>query len=203
MTTILLGIILIMSLIAFKNEEYRNKWIFNPYLTKERNQWYRFVTSGFIHGDFMHLLINMLVFWSFGQAVESYFAYVFGQMATGYYLMLFFGALIISDLPTYFKHNSNPNYNALGASGAVSAVVFSSIVFAPMANIYLYGIIGLPGILLGLIYLGYTFYMGKKGADNINHDAHLWGALFGFGFTIILKPELFMHFVNSIIDAFV
>ncbi len=202
MTTILLGIILIMSVIAFKNEEYRNKWIFNPYLTKERNQWYRFITSGFIHGDFMHLLINMLVFWSFGQAVESYFAYVFGQMATAYYLMLFFGALIISDLPTYFKHNNNPNYNALGASGAVSAVVFSSIVFAPMANIYLYGIIGLPGILLGLIYLGYTFYMGKKGADNINHDAHLWGALFGFGFTIILKPELFMHFVNSIFDAF-
>jgi membrane associated rhomboid family serine protease len=203
MTTILLIIILIMSLISFRYEEYRNKWIFNPYLVKEHGQWYRFITSGFIHGDFMHLLINMLVFWSFGEAVESYFSYVFGEKAIWYYLIMFFGALIISDLPTYFKHNNNPNYNALGASGAVSAVVFSSIVFAPMANIYLYGIIGLPGILLGLAYLGYSFYMGKKGADNINHDAHMWGAIFGFGFTIILKPSLFMHFVNSIKDAFI
>lgn len=192
-----------MSLLAFKNENLRRKWIFNPYLVKEKKQWYRFITSGFIHADFMHLLINMLVFWSFGKAVESYFASIFEENATWYYLLLFFGALIISDLPTYQKHHNNPHYNALGASGAVSAVVFSSIVFAPMANIYLYGIIGLPGILLGVAYLIYSVYAGKKGGDYINHDAHLWGAIFGFGFTIILKPSLFIHFIESIKNAFI
>ncbi len=198
MTLYIVIISCIVSFIAFQNQKVSHALIFNPYLVAQNNEWYRFVTSGIIHADFIHLLVNMFVLYSFGGVVEDYFGYLFGTMGTYYFLVLYLGGLLVSIVPSFVKHKHNPHYNALGASGAVSAVVFSYIIFQPLQKIYLYGLIGIPGIVAGVLYLGYSWYMGKKGGGNINHDAHLWGALFGIVLTIGLKPSLAISFVNEL-----
>jgi membrane associated rhomboid family serine protease len=172
--------------------------IFNPYMIQVRRQWWRFFTCGFIHADWLHLGINMLVFWSFGQAVETYYGYVFEDKSVFYFILLYLGGIVISITPSYKKHLHNPGYNALGASGAVAAILFTAILFDPLKPIYLYGIISIPGIILGIAYLAYSYYMDKKGNDHINHDAHFWGAVFGVVFTLALKPTLFLHFIDKL-----
>lgn len=198
MTIMLVFVTVIISIIALNNEQLMGKLIFNPYLVQHRKQWHRFITSGFIHADWMHLLINMFVLYSFGKVVELYYQAVFDDKGNYYFLLLYFGGILFSVTPTYGRHKNDPGYNALGASGAVSAIVFAAILFDPMSKIYLWGIIGFPGIVLGIVYLAYSWYMGKKGGDNINHDAHFWGAVFGVLFTVLLKPTLAMHFISRL-----
>lgn len=205
MTIYILIVTAIVSIIAFSNQEVMQKLIFNPYLVQHKNEWYRFITSGFIHADTMHLFFNMFVLFSFGEAVEFYYASAFPQNGTFYFIMLYVGALIISDAPSFAKHKNNFMYNALGASGAVSAVIFSAIIFNPLSPIYIFGIIKLPGVIVGLSYLIVEYYLGKKGGDHINHDAHLWGAIFGIIYTIGLKPTLALNFIEELthlMDAF-
>ena len=175
-----------------------NKLIFNPYMITEHRQWYRFITSGFIHADWIHLAVNMFVLWSFGNVVEHYYNAVFEDKGYFYYSILYLGGLIISITPSYKRNMHNAGYNALGASGAVAAVLFAAILFRPLDKIYLYGIIGLPGILVGVAYLAYSFYMDKKGGGIINHDAHFWGAVFGIIFTVTLKPSIFLNFLDQL-----
>lgn len=202
MTNILVLITVLVSLAAFSNKDLRYRLIFNPYMVSERKQWYRFISSGFIHADFLHLFINMIVLWSFGNAVERDFKSIFNEQATYYFTLLYIGGLVISITPSYKRHQHNPAYNALGASGAVSSVLFAAILLRPLDNIYLYGIIGVPAIIMGVLYLGYSYYMDKKGGDLINHDAHFWGAVFGFLFTILLKPSLALYFIDQIAGVF-
>lgn len=197
-TLIIVIVTSLVSIMAFQNEALMNKLIMNPYVTKHRNQWYRFITSGIIHADWLHLLINMFVFYSFGGIVEKYYSAYFGELSTYYFLVLYFGSMINSILPSYVKHHEHPHYNSLGASGAVSAIVFAYIIFDPLSNIYLYGLLGIPGIVAAILYLVYSWYMARKGGDNINHSAHMWGAIFGFVYTIILRPELFMNFIEEL-----
>lgn len=200
MTLYIIILTVIVSVIAFQNEEIKYKLMFRPYIVNSNNEWYRFITSGFIHADWMHLLINMFVLYSFGNAVESYYEFVFPEHATYYFILLYLGAIIISDLPTYKKHTHDPSYNGLGASGGVSAILFASIIFNPWQKIYLYGIIGIPGIIAGVAYLFYSYYMDKKGGTNINHGAHFWGAMFGLIFTIALKPSLGLYFIHKLFE---
>lgn len=190
----------VISLIGFTQPGILSKLMFNPYSIAHRNEWYRFITSGFIHADWMHLLINMFVLYSFGQAVEFYYHTTFPEHGSYYFILLYAGALIISVAPTYAKHKNNAYYNALGASGAVSAVLFAAIIFNPLSPIYIYGLIKLPGIIVGAAYLFYEYSMGKKQDGNINHDAHLWGAIFGMLFTISLKPSLIIDFFSKLTD---
>lgn len=188
-----------VSLAAFNQPGLRDRLIFNPFVIQSRGEWYRFLTSGLIHSDWIHLFVNMFVFYSFGPRVEEYFDYLFEGHATYYFLLLYFGAMITSILPTFRKYRHQPSYNALGASGAVSGIVFSFILFNPLERLCLYGILCLPGILFGAGYLIYCYYMDKKGGGRINHDAHLWGAVFGFVFTVFLKPELFLLFFQKLV----
>jgi membrane associated rhomboid family serine protease len=197
-TTILVIITCIVSFSAFQNTALRERFIFNPYVIHNRRQWYRFISSGLIHADWVHLLINMFVLYTFGKIVESNYRVVFEERGTYYYLLLYFGGMAFSIVPTYSKHKDNPGYNALGASGAVAAIVFAFILFHPMEKLYLYGLLGLPGILFGVLYLGYCYYASRKQSDFINHDAHFWGALFGVVFTIILKPQILQVFLNQL-----
>jgi membrane associated rhomboid family serine protease len=187
-----------ISIAAFYNREIMGRMIFNPYMINARNEWWRFLTCGFIHADWLHLGINMLVFYSFGQAVEQDYVFAFEDKAVYYFLLLYFGGIVISITPSYKKHLHNPGYNALGASGAVAAILFTAILLDPMRPIYLYGLLGVPGIFLGVAYLIYSYYMDKKGSDHINHDAHFWGAVFGVVFTLSLKPKLLLHFIDKI-----
>jgi membrane associated rhomboid family serine protease len=161
-TIILVVANVIVSLLAFQHRGLQQRLIFNPYVIYQRGQWYRFITSGFIHADWMHLLLNMFVLYTFGQIVEANYRDIFGDKAIYYYLLLYFGGLAISIAPTFAKQKQNPGYNALGASGAVASVMFAFILFHPMENLYLYGLIRLPGILFGALYLGYCYWAAKK-----------------------------------------
>lgn len=165
-----------------------------PYYEKREKQYYRWISSGFLHADWTHLIFNMFTLFFFGRAVELYFN-GYGLGGNIAYITLYFLSLIASSIPAYVKHNNDGNYRSLGASGAVSAVIFSAIIFDPWTKIYLYGAIGIPAVLYAVLYIIYCVYAGRKNADNVNHDAHLWGAVFGLVFTLILigavNPALF------------
>ena len=197
-TLILVIITVLTSLYAWQKQDILRKWIFNPYSVNKYKQYYRFVTSGFIHNDFIHLLFNMLVLWMFGEQVEYVFTALYGVTGTVLYVVLYILGIIVSDIPTYLKHKDHAYYNALGASGGVSSVLFSFILFDPTQKLYLYGILGLPGIVWAALYVLYSAYMGKREGDNINHDAHLYGGLFGIAFTILIYPKVIMHFIEQL-----
>lgn len=197
-TLILVIITVLTSLYGWQNNNILKKWIFNPYTIYKYKQYYRFITSGFIHNDFMHLLFNMFVLWMFGVQVEYVFTMIYGTMGTVLFVALYILGIIVSDIPTFIKHKDHAYYNALGASGGVSSVLFSFILFDPTQKLYLYGLIGLPGIVWAALYVFYSAYMGKRAGDNINHDAHLYGGLFGIAFTILIYPRVILLFIEQL-----
>jgi len=199
MTIILILITTLVSFIGFYNNTVTSKLIFDPLAIKQNKEWWRFVTCGLLHSDFLHLFINMFVLYSFGQATEMYYSYAFGSKSTVLYLMLYISGIFAANVSTYYKYQNSPTYRSLGASGAVSAVLFTTLIFNPYAKIYLYGILGLPGILLGVAYLIYSYYMSKKEGDHINHEAHFYGALYGILFPIAFKPALFLVFIRQLL----
>jgi membrane associated rhomboid family serine protease len=186
----------LVSLAGFSNHNYINKLILWPIRMKEGSQYYRFITSGLIHANWPHLIFNMLTLYFFGPVVEQVYGYLFGK---GVYLIFYVLALVVSDIPTFLKHQNNPGYRSLGASGAISSVLFASIIFDPWNKIYIFFIpIGIPAFIFGLLYLGYCMYMSRQQVDGINHSAHFWGALFGVAFTLALKPQLINLFIQHI-----
>ena len=197
-TLIICLVTALVSLAAFNNQGMMSAWMLDPYLVHHRNQWWRMLSSGFIHADFMHLFFNMFSFYFFGRAVETYFNFIFEEKGFFYYLLLYLGAIIIANTPTLAKHKDNHWYRSLGASGAVAAIIFTAILFDPWNKIYFFGIIGIPGVLFGPLYLYAEYRMSKMGNTGINHDAHYWGALFGVIFPIMLKPGLFFAFLNAL-----
>ena len=192
-----------VSIAAFSNREIMAKMQFNAYLINHRKEWHRFLSYGLVHADWVHLFINMFVLYSFGRIVITYFNHFFGMQGWLYYILLYLGGLGFSVLFDFGKHKENFYYTAVGASGAVSAVVFSSIIFQPMGKIYLFLIpIGIPAFIFGFLYLIFSAYMSKRSSDNIGHDAHFWGAVFGFAFTILLDFNLFSRFIDQIMNGF-
>lgn len=199
--SITLALIVITSLISFyalSNGTFLESWMMNPYKVVQKGQYYRLLTSGFIHADFGHLFFNMFSFYFFGSQIEQIFAELFGSQGAVYLVLFYLAGIIISDIPTLLKHKNDPGYNSLGASGGVSSVIFGSILFFPTAKLYLYGIIGLPGFIFGLLYLGYSVYESRRGAGYINHDAHIYGALFGLIFMAAVYPPAVPAFFGQI-----
>jgi membrane associated rhomboid family serine protease len=198
-TLIIIVISSLVSIAAFSNRELYRRLVFNAYDIRHFKHGYRFLSYALIHADWIHLLVNMMVLYSFGSAVETYYDVIFAQKSIFYFLLLYVGGTVLSTTPAYGKYKDDYSYNAVGASGAVSAVVFASIVFDPLNKIYLFFIpIGIPAIIFGVLYLAYSWYMAKKNIDNIGHDAHFWGAVYGFVFTIAMKPSMAMHFLNQL-----
>ena len=191
-TVIIIAITCIVSILCFNGMLNGNKLIFNAYQVWHRKEWYRMLTSGIIHSGWGHLFFNMLTLYFFGRVVEQYFSAAFGGvLGAVLYVMLYVSALAISSLGDLVKYRDNWNYNALGASGAVSAVLFASILFAPKMGIYIYLIpIPVPGYIFAPLYLLYCWYMAKRNMDNIGHTAHFWGAVYGILFPIICKPDV-------------
>ncbi|MFM1912833.1 MAG: hypothetical protein RIR51_671 [Bacteroidota bacterium] len=189
-----------LTLLAWNNEKILMNWTMNPYMIRHRKQYYRFLTSGFIHADFTHLLFNMFTLFFFGMYLEQTFENIFGSSGKVLYFVFYILGILVADIPTYIKHKNNHHYNSLGASGAVSAVVFGMILFYPTEKIYIFGLIGIPGILYAILFVWYSYAMEKRGRDFINHSAHLYGALFGWLFVSILYPYVWIHFINEIIN---
>jgi membrane associated rhomboid family serine protease len=186
-----------VSLLTMNKPQVLHKFMMNPYMISQRNQYYRMVTSGFIHKDHMHLIFNMFSFYFFGTQLEYIFQYIFGPMGIPYFILLYLLGIVVSDIPTLIKHRNNYHYNSLGASGAVSAVIFACILFQPLQNICLYAVLCFPGFILGIVYLIYSYYSAKKSRDGINHDAHLYGALFGIAFCMVLYPDVIGIFLEQ------
>ena len=197
-------IIGLVSYQAFQDSTLRYKLIFNPYQVKHSGEWYRFVTHGFIHADWNHLIFNMLSFYFFAPIVEQYFKGIWGPvLGSVYFVLLFVGAMVVSSLKSYIQHQNNHYYNSLGASGGVSAVIFAAILFMPTMKMSLILIpIPITAYIFGALYLVYSHYMAKKGIDNIGHDAHFWGAVYGFIFPILLEPAFFSEFIRLILNGY-
>jgi len=198
-TIIIIVITALMSLAAFQSADLMDRWIMRPYLVRHNNQWYRFITSGLIHANWPHLFVNMLVFYSFAGVVFAYYDAYFANKAVYYFLILYFGGMVIADLPTYMKHQNDPGYASLGASGAVSAITFAFVLMEPRETLYVMGVLPVPAIVFGVLYLLYTQYAAKRGGDNINHSAHFYGAVFGIVFTILLRPNFAVDFVHKLL----
>ena len=193
-----------ISVLAFNNLDLFNKLKFNAYMVWHKNEYSRLLTNGLIHSGWMHLGFNMYVLWMFGEMIEPVFSspdffpytYKFGKAL---YIIMYVVAIPISSVLSLIKHKNNHYYNAVGASGAVSAVVFTTILLAPTMPLGIIFIpIQLPAYIFGLLYLAYTFYMSKRGKDNIGHDAHFIGSIFGLIFPILLNPGLVQHFIYQI-----
>jgi membrane associated rhomboid family serine protease len=196
-TIIIVALTTVVSLALMNNSVGKSRLIFHPVTIQNHGQWYRFISSGFIHADFWHLAINMFVLWSFGTAIETYYyPAVWDSGVASKFLGLYFGGIVVSSIPSYLRHKNDSRYAALGASGGVSAVVFAAIIFAPWQNLYIYGAIPLPQIIAGVAYLYYSWHMDKKANDNIGHMAHLTGAIWGFVYTAALEPRLFSRFIE-------
>lgn len=201
MTFFFIGITVIVSFVAFNRRDIFDGLKFNAYFIHQRKEWYRFFSYGLIHADWMHLMINMFVLYSFGEIVEQFFNYYFEFKGYIYFALLYIGGIGFSSLFDYGKYKKDIYYNAVGASGAVSAVVFSSIILYPVGKIFLFFIpIGIPAPIFGILYLAYSVYMGKKGTDNIGHSAHFWGAIYGIAFTIAIKPQLLIIFYQMLFN---
>lgn len=196
MTLIIIAVTCIISYLAFNDPSLRSKLLFVPAAVKERGESYRFLTHGFIHGDFMHLLFNMYALYIFGDAAEYTFDIIFGTTFGKLgYLVFYLAAIAASSFVVYSRHQDNYGYSALGASGAVAAVMWPFIMLAPW-NWFIFPPV--PAIILGFGYIAYSHYADKKGGTNIGHNAHLWGAIFGLAVYVILcfflAPEILDHF---------
>ncbi len=198
MTIILIAITVAVSYAAFKSGKLMDQLQFNASKIYYKKEYHRLITHAFVHANWEHLLVNMIVLFSFGQAIEKYFAYNFGNNHIAYYFLLYFGGILISNLYALFKHRNNYFYNSVGASGAIAAVLFASIFFDPWNMIYFFGILPIPGIVFAALYLVYSYQMSQKQKDNVAHDAHFLGALYGFAFPILLDPRLFETFLDKL-----
>ena len=204
-TFIIIITTVIVSVIAFKNQQVMDNLIFYPPAVSEKNQYYRFITCGFIHADIAHLAFNMLSFYLFSNTlVEPAFIQYFGDYGRAALLIMYLLALIVCLLPTYWKNKNNENYRSLGASGAVSAVIFAGIIIAPQLQMGFFIIPPvIPGFIFGPLYLVCSYYLDKRGGGNINHSAHIWGALFGVVFIIIATKfysqyDVWTNFIEQI-----
>ena len=202
-TELIVAVIGLISFSAFNRPDVINEFKHWPYIENRQKQWYRFLTAGFFHAGWLHLLINVFVLWMFGSFVEDRFIAMFGStMGSINYLLLFLSTIVAANIPSYYRYKDIPGFSAIGASGAVSGIVFVFILFLPWQMLYLYGIIPIPGIVAGILYLYYSSWASKNSRDNIDHSAHFYGAIFGVLFTIALKPSLLWEFLQRLVYDF-
>lgn len=204
LTLIIIIFTCIISYQGFNDSRMKGKFSMHPASVNEFGQYYRLLTSGFLHGNWMHLGVNMYVLYIFGESLEIFFLREFGELLGRLlFLLLYLGAIIFSSIPSYLQHKNNQYYSALGASGGVAAILFALLVVYPWGQLSLILIpIKFYFVVYGVAYLFYESYMSKKGNDNIGHDAHISGAIFGLTgmilITYILKPELIDKYIYGL-----
>ena len=196
LTVILVAATVLVSWLAFNNPKLADRLILWPPAIDRQKQYDRLLTHGFIHADFQHLLFNMITLFFFGRAIEPMFVDRIGLLGfLGFYL----SAIVVAILPSYMQHMHDARYRSLGASGAVSAVMFSFILFSPWSKIYFFPFpFGIPAVLYAVFYVGYTIWMERRGGDNINHSAHLVGGAYGVAFTLLAMPDALNGFLRQL-----
>ena len=200
LTIIIILVTSLVSILCFYRKLNGNAWVFNAYWVWHRRQWWRMLSYGLVRAGWGYLFFNMLALFCFGGVVEKYFTEFFGT-GTGpaLYVVLYVSAIAVSSVWDLVKYKDDWNYNAVGASGAVSAILFASILFEPGMGIYIFMIpIPIPGFIFAPLYLLYCWYMAKRNRDNIGHSAHFWGAVYGLAFPLISNPAIFLHFLRQL-----
>lgn len=194
-TTVIILITVVVSIMAWQNKLLLGRLTFDPISITRHKQFDRFLTSGFVHADGMHLLFNMITLYFFGRVMERFFINHLGSLGfVGFYAL----AIIASSVPDYIRYKNNPRFSSLGASGGVSAVLFSFILLAPWQTIYLF-FIPIPAIIFAIGYVAYSVWADRRGTGRINHLAHLSGAAFGIIATIAINPTIIIHFINALL----
>ena len=200
LTLIIIIVTSAVSILCFRGTLGIGALKFNAWDVRHRKQWYRMLSYGLVHGSWGHLFFNMLTLYFFGTVVEQYFQAAFGHSdGMVLYVILYVSAIAVSTVGDLVKYRDDPSYSAVGASGAVSAVLFSSILFEPRMGIYIFMIpIPVPGYIFAPLYLLYCWYMARKNIDNIGHTAHFWGALYGLAFPLVCRPDILRHFLSQL-----
>lgn len=204
--SITLILIIVSSLIsyqAFQRPEMLRMLQHHPYTEHNQREYFRWLTAGFVHGSWMHLLINMFVLYQFGEFVEYQFIGIFGEtMGRINYLALYLLTIIAANIPTYFVHRESPYFASVGASGAISGILFVFVLFKPWSMLLLFFIIPIPAIIAAVLYLVYSSWASKNQSDRIDHAAHFYGAVFGLLFALAIKPSLFSLFIDRLVHQF-
>ncbi len=195
LTVLIIVATVLVSWLAFNNPRLLERLILWPPAIARRHQYDRLLTHGFIHADFQHLLFNMITLYFFGRLVEQWFVPYIGRVG---FVLFYLSAIVVAILPTYLRHVGDARYRSLGASGAVSAVLFTFILVQPWSLIFVF-FLPVPAIVYGALYVGYSVWMEKHGQDNVNHSAHLWGAAYGIAFTLLMEPRVGAAFVQRLL----
>ncbi|MCX6199492.1 MAG: rhomboid family intramembrane serine protease [Bacteroidetes bacterium] len=199
-TIFIIALTCITSFLAFNNRQVLDNLIFQPYRIWRYNEWHRLLSCSFIHADMGHLFFNMFALYSFGSFIEESFSDVFMGKGHTLFVLMYFGAVATADIYNLFKKRDDESYRSLGASGGVSAVVFSYILLNPFGGIQIFFIpVDIPAFVFGGLYLLYCGYMAKRGTDNVGHMAHFTGSIFGFFFPVLFAPQLLVRFVEQLI----
>ena len=191
---VIIAVTSVISMIAFGNTEMIGRLILWPPALKREREYYRLVTYGLIHADPQHLIFNMITLYFFGATMERFYALHFGDFG---YALFYLGGLVVSILPSYFDNRDNAAYRSLGASGAVSAALFASILLQPWSTLLVF-FVPMPAIVYAVLYIVYSIYMDRRGSGNVNHSAHLWGAAYGVAATVVSDPAVISHFFDSL-----
>jgi membrane associated rhomboid family serine protease len=195
-TLIIIAITALVSIGAFGDQKLFSDLLFEPFVIKARRQWYRFFTHAFVHANWPHLIVNMFVLYMFGRNVEFLYAIMLQANPLLPFLGLYLGGVLFSSIPGFRRHVLDPSYRAVGASGAVSAVLFAQVLMMPTRKVSLLFLPDMPNFVFGLLYLVYSYAMDKRGGDNVAHDAHFYGAVWGILFTAFLQPDLVFQFAS-------
>jgi len=194
-TLALIAVTCIVSISAFGNPRLLEALLLWPPAISRRHQYWRLLSYGLVHADSSHLLFNMLTLFFFGRAMEGLYAQYLGPFG---FALFYAGGLLVSILPSWWLHRRDPNYRSLGASGAVSAVLFAFILLQPWAMIFVF-FLPLPAILYAVAYIAYSIWMDHTGGrDRVNHSAHMWGGAYGVLFTVFMEPRVVLVFVDQL-----
>jgi membrane associated rhomboid family serine protease len=193
LTIVLIALTIGISWLAFERPRLLDRLILWPPAIERKKQYDRLVTHGFIHADWQHLLFNMITLFFFGRLAERVISGLVGPVG---FLLFYLSAIVIAILPSWLRHRRDPRYRSLGASGAVSAVLFATILLDPWMLIFIP--IPVPAILYGIGYVAYSFWMDRSAADGINHNAHLSGAIYGLLFMLLMDARVAQHFLREL-----
>ena len=196
-TLVIVAITALVSWRGFNDRVLLERLILWPPAVERHKQYDRLLGYGFVHASWMHLIFNMVTLYSFGTAVEQVFS---GRIGIAGFVLFYLSAIVISILPTYMQHRQDPQYRSLGASGGVAAVLFAFILFDPWSTLIIFPIpVPIPAFIFAVLYVGYSIWMDRRGGDNVNHSAHLWGAAYGVLFTLMMEPRVFTHFIQALL----